>query len=171
MRRTLCSIALSAVFSAGCGFDPGLEDWETPIGPARSQTIAPREPCADRDPLRRPFYGDLHVHTGVSMDAQLHGTRTTPDDAYRFAKGEEVALAPFDEQGRAERLARLDRPLDFAAVTDHAEWMAETALCLDPASAVYDTRSCRIYRSEESTLLATVLGLKGFRAKAKFSFE
>ncbi|MCR9095457.1 MAG: DUF3604 domain-containing protein [bacterium] len=165
MRRTLCSIALSAVFSAGCGFDPGLEDWETPIGPARSQTIAPREPCADRDPLRRPFYGDLHVHTGVSMDAQLHGTRTTPDDAYRFAKGEEVALAPFDEQGRAERLARLDRPLDFAAVTDHAEWMAETALCLDPASAVYDTRSCRIYRSEESTLLATVLGLKGFRAK------
>jgi len=166
-RGSLVAVLVSvlASFGMGCNFDPGLEDWPREIGPAKSAPIASREPCADRDSLRRPFYGDLHVHTGVSMDARILGTTTTPGDAYRFARGENVALSPFDADGRPSRLAQLDRPLDFAAVTDHAEWMAENAICLDPESAAYDTRSCRIYRSEEESLLASVLGLPGFRAK------
>ena len=159
-------VALGFVLALpGCGVDPGLEDWPEPIGPAVAREIAPREPCAHRDPLRRPFYGDLHVHTGVSMDARSLGTTTTPDDAYRYARGEAVALSPFDVEGNPDRVVRLGRPLDFAAVTDHAEWMAETAICRDPDSEVYDKRSCRIARGEESTFLATLLGLKSFRAQ------
>ena len=159
-------VALGFVLALpGCGVDPGLEDWPEPIGPAVAREIAPREPCAHRDSLRRPFYGDLHVHTGVSMDARSLGTTTTPDDAYRYARGEAVALSPFDAGGNPDRVVRLGRPLDFAAVTDHAEWMAETAICRDPDSEVYDTRSCRIARGEESTFLATLLGLKSFRAQ------
>lgn len=171
-RRPLAVVALSlplslalSVVLVGCSLDPGLEDWQPTTGPAEPATIAPRTPCAEHDPLRRPFFGDLHVHTGVSMDARIQGTSTTPDEAYRFARGETIALSPFDEAGRPHRTARIDRPLDFAAVTDHAEWMAETALCLDPTSSVHDTRSCRIFRSEASTLLAKVLRLRGFRAK------
>ncbi|MGD8408332.1 MAG: DUF3604 domain-containing protein [Thiohalophilus sp.] len=60
------------------------------------------------------FFGDTHLHTAYSADAGLVGATTTPDDAYRFAKGETVTSS----NGLP---ARLQRPLDFLVVTDHAE--------------------------------------------------
>ncbi len=60
------------------------------------------------------LYGDTHLHTAYSADAGLVGATTTPDDAYRFAKGETVTSS----NGLP---ARLQRPLDFLVVTDHAE--------------------------------------------------
>jgi len=60
------------------------------------------------------FFGDTHLHTAYSADAGLVGASTTPDDAYRFAKGETV----ISSNGIP---ARLQRPLDFLVVTDHAE--------------------------------------------------
>ena len=97
-----------------------------------------RPPCADRDPLRRPFFGDLHVHTTLSLDAATQGTRLRPRDAYRFARGAEVGLAPHDEQGNPLRRLRLSRPLDFAAVTDHAELFGELHTCRTPGLPGYD---------------------------------
>ena len=64
---------------------------------------------------RRIYWGDTHVHTHLSADAYPTGTRTTPDDAYRFAKGERV----FSDG----QFAQLDKPLDFIMVSDHAENM------------------------------------------------
>ncbi len=164
-RISILSACLAILSIQGCGLEPGLEDWEPGSGAAQSQVIAPRTACADRDPNRRAFFGDLHVHTGVSMDARIRGTSTTPNDAYRFARGERIGLSPFDEAGRPSRMAQIDRPLDFAAVTDHAEWMAENSLCVDQTSPAYETESCKIFRAESTSLLATVLGVKGFRAK------
>jgi hypothetical protein len=60
------------------------------------------------------LFGDTHLHTGYSADAGLVGATTTPDDAYRFAKGETVTSS------HGVR-ARLQRPLDFLVVADHAE--------------------------------------------------
>jgi hypothetical protein len=60
------------------------------------------------------LFGDTHLHTAYSADAGLVGATTTPDDAYRFAKGETVTSS----NGLK---ARLQRPLDFLVVTDHAE--------------------------------------------------
>ena len=148
----------------GCGWipeNPGSAAWEPPGGPALAAPLTPREPCADHNPLRKPFFGDLHVHTGYSMDARIRQTVLTPDDAYRFATGEPIAIAPLDDQERGTRTVRLDRPLDFAAVTDHAEWLGEVEICTDPRSTGYDTRSCRIFRGEESSWLAWLFGVSG----------
>lgn len=63
------------------------------------------------------LWGDTHVHTSFSMDANSMGnTRLGPSDAYRFAKGEVVT-------SNTGQPVRLDRPLDFLVVSDHAEYM------------------------------------------------
>ena len=127
-------------------------DWEPGIGAAPSVAAQPRTACADREPLRRAFFGDLHVHTALSWDGAGRGLQTTPAQAYRFAKGEEIGLPPYDETGRGARRHSLERPLDFAAVTDHAETIGEVNLCITPESSVYDTRACRAFRREQGYL-------------------
>jgi len=62
----------------------------------------------------RVYWGDTHVHSELSGDAYALGTRLTPDDAYRFAKGEKVLATGGQE-------VQLRRPLDFLMVADHAE--------------------------------------------------
>jgi len=62
------------------------------------------------------YWGDTHLHTNFSTDAFLFGTVTaTPDDAYRFAKGEEM-IHPI-----SGKKVQLKEPLDFLVVADHAE--------------------------------------------------
>tara|TARA_A100001015_G_scaffold275269_1_gene332424 strand:- start:152 stop:430 length:279 start_codon:yes stop_codon:yes gene_type:complete len=91
------------------------------------------------------------------MDANSLGTRTLPADAYAYATGTPIALyggAP----GAKAKTIQIDRPLDFAAVTDHAEWMAEVSLCTTPGSRSYDSTGFSIYRGEQESLLAKALG-------------
>jgi hypothetical protein len=103
--------------------------------------------CANRDPNRMLLWGDLHVHTALSFDAWIYDVRLEPDDAYRFAQGETVMLPPLDGDGAGTVPYALERPLDFAAVTDHAEYLAEVAACTDPDSPVYDISLCVDYRA------------------------
>jgi hypothetical protein len=103
-------------------------------------------PCPDRNSLRRPLFGDLHVHTAFSHDASTQGTRTLPREAYRFARGEALGLQPFDVDGRPLRTLQLERPLDFAAVTDHAELLGEVRTCETPGLPGYDAWLCRLHR-------------------------
>jgi len=105
-----------------------------------------RTACEDRDPLRRPFFGDLHVHTTLSLDASTQGTKLRPRDAYRFARGEEVGIQPHDSNGNPLRTLRLQRPLDFAAVTDHAEFFGELRTCRTPGLPGHSSPICIIYR-------------------------
>lgn len=104
--------------------------------------------CADFDELRQPFFGDTHVHTRLSLDANLQGNRLTPTDAYRFARGEEVGIQPYDAEGNALRRLQLSRPLDFVALSDHAEFLGVVQTCLDPSAEGYDSRQCVSYRDE-----------------------
>ncbi len=106
-----------------------------------------REPCRDRVPERRAYFGDLHVHTGLSLDAATMETRTTPSQAYRFARGERIGFQPFDADAKPMRSTQLARPLDFAAVTDHAELLGETHICQTPGLDGYGSLVCRVYRA------------------------
>jgi len=76
------------------------------------------ESSVPRNPLKEAYFGDLHIHTGMSLDAYIGGIRTTPDQAYRFAKGESLMILDTVK-------ATSTRPLDFAAVTDHSEFLGE----------------------------------------------
>jgi uncharacterized protein DUF3604 len=71
-------------------------------------------PYAGRTYPTRVYFGDTHVHTGASMDAGAFGARLGPEEAYRFARGEEMTAA----NGMRVRLAR---PLDFIVVADHSD--------------------------------------------------
>ena len=73
-------------------------------------------PYAGRTYPSRVYWGDTHLHTELSMDAGSFGNRLGLDEAYRFAKGEEVTSST----GQAVKLAR---PLDFVVMTDHSDGM------------------------------------------------
>ncbi|GAB3273578.1 DUF3604 domain-containing protein [Parahaliea aestuarii] len=90
--------------------------------------------CEDYSEDRQAWFGDLHVHTSYSQDAnwRMGNHRIEPEDSYRFARGAAISLPPYDAQGDSPRELRLKRPLDFAAVTDHAEALGEVRLCSDP---------------------------------------
>ena len=89
------------------------------------------------DTTKTVYWGDLHVHTQYSLDAYAFGATATPADAYRYAKGEPLTLA----NGRT---SQIDRPLDFAAVTDHAATFDLLYLCTDPMNI--DNDYCRTLR-------------------------
>lgn len=77
---------------------------------------------------KQVYWGDLHVHSGYSLDAWGFGTTTSPSQAYEFARGEPLRLPTGKE-------VRLSRPLDFMAVTDHAEWFNIMYACTDPLAS------------------------------------
>lgn len=104
-------------------------------------------PCENRDALRRPFFGDTHVHSKHSLDASTQDTRTTPAQAYQFAKGERIGIQPWTAEGKPMRSLQLSRPLDFAAVTDHAELLGEVSICNTPTMEGYSSWQCKIYRN------------------------
>jgi hypothetical protein len=73
-------------------------------------------PYAKRSFPDRVFWGDTHLHTGLSMDAGLFGARLGLDEAYRFARGEEVMAS-------SGQPVRLGRPLDWLVIADHSDGM------------------------------------------------
>jgi len=150
--RTRVVVFFLVALTVSCGslfmLRPSADDWSPPVAAAAADPSPPAATCAHADPLRQAFWGDLHVHTHYSMDARSRGMMGTPDDAYRFARGEAIGFGPFDENRVGSRSWRLDRPLDFAAVTDHAEWIGEVRLCTTPGSNAYGSDACRSFRGE-----------------------
>jgi hypothetical protein len=90
-------------------------------------------PYPDQSFPNRVFFGDTHVHTSYSADAGMIGNTLGPDQAYRFAKGEEVTSS-------TGLKARLARPLDFLVIADHAEnlGLAPLLAANDPALLATD---------------------------------
>ncbi len=117
-----------------------------PVGSPAFERTEEREPCADHDPLRRPMFGDLHVHTSLSFDSYISSQRNEPAAAYRYAKGDAILLPDADGEPTVE--ARIGRPLDFASVTDHAEFLGPINVCtIDPGKLGYWWPHCIMTRS------------------------
>ena len=65
-------------------------DSATEIVDFSSDKEKPSRPKPEPNKDRNPYYGDLHVHTKHSFDAYIFGVTATPNDAYRYAKGEGI---------------------------------------------------------------------------------
>jgi hypothetical protein len=94
--------------------DGGDLSTRKPETPAQVEVKKKYSPYAQRRFPTRVFFGDTHNHTANSGDAFMAGNRLTPEQAYRFARGEEVVSS-------SGVPAKLSRPLDFLVVSDHAE--------------------------------------------------
>src|SRR5262245_9285746 len=87
-----------------------------PPDPAKFYKKPGYGPYAGRVFPQRPLWGDEHVHTGWSADAGMSGATLTPEDAVRFARGEQVTST-------SGQPVKLGRPLDWIAITDHSDGM------------------------------------------------
>jgi hypothetical protein len=111
-RASVLAIASALVFAP-----PALpQDGEKPDKQAVDRVVGkrPYSPYAGREYPTRLLWGDTHLHTAVSVDAGAAGCTLGPEEAYRFARGEEVTTS-------TGQRARLSRPLDFLVVSDHSE--------------------------------------------------
>ena len=117
MTRFLPAVTIAAVTLLGCfviGSEPAFAQ-DVTLDPAKiTFGKAEYSPYLDHGYPDRVYFGDTHVHTSFSTDAGMFGTRLGPEEAYRFALGEEVTSSTGVR-------ARLQRPLDFLVVADHAE--------------------------------------------------
>ena len=125
MRRLALSLGVASLLALGA-----CQKKEAPVAAAAADAgtattvAAPAAAAPAANPLKNAYFGDLHLHTGYSMDAFAMSVRTTPEDSYRYAMGETV-----EYMGKPQkRLA----PLDFLAVTDHAEYLGVVRDTIDP---------------------------------------
>ena len=106
--KTILTLAMTGLVLPVCAQDFNGDPSEVSIGAAEYS------PYLDQGWPNRVYFGDTHLHTSYSTDAGMFGTRLGPDEAYQFARGEEVI-------SNTGLRVRLQRPLDFLVVADHAE--------------------------------------------------
>ena len=117
MRHEICAIVVAAALTIAMGTAAASD----PVPPEESLVDAyPKRddysPYANRNFPTNVYWGDTHVHTGMSMDAGAFGARLMPEDAHRFARGEELTSSTGLQ-------VKLSRPLDFLVVADHSDNM------------------------------------------------
>ncbi len=95
-----------------------------------------------RNPMKDAYFGETHVHTAYSLDAYIGGARLRPEDAYRFAMGEEVLSHDIK--------MRINTPLDFCAVTDHAEYLGEMYSMMTPGAPGNDHEATTAIRNAKT---------------------
>lgn len=106
------------------------------------------------NPAKNLYWGELHVHTMESFDAKLFGTTLSIEDAYRFARGEPL-------RGDGGESMQLSRPLDFMAITDHAESFGMRRLCQDEGLSLAEKANCYFLETPSVTAFLVISALAG----------
>jgi uncharacterized protein DUF3604 len=120
------ALALAAFFLTSCNKSPAPQKESG----APQQSQAPAEARVERNPDRNAYFGEEHIHTSWSVDAWIFGNRVTgPSDALKYAQGETIKH-PLGYD------IKIDTPMDFMGVTDHAEYVGVTKEANTPGSAV-----------------------------------
>jgi hypothetical protein len=112
---TTCTLIFGILLTAtqALASDAGSPNLEVIEGLYPGKTYSP---YAQRSFPSRVYWGETHLHTGLSLDAGLFGNTLGPDEAWRFARGEEVTSS-------TGLPVKLGRPLDWMVLTDHTDLM------------------------------------------------
>ena len=116
---------------------PGIvlaSDMGTPTPDALVKSLYPGKgysPYAQRSFPNHVYWGETHLHTGLSLDAGLFGCILNHEDAYLFARGEEI-------KSSTGLPVKLGRPLDWLVVSDHSDAMGAMKLYPDRNLIVVD---------------------------------
>ena len=94
-------------------------------GTRSEQTRSELRAEVPRNPEKDAFFGDLHIHSSESLDAFVFRVRATAEDAYRYARGEAI------DHVSGEQIRMQGPPLDFVAVSEHANYMGVPMALLD----------------------------------------
>jgi Protein of unknown function (DUF3604) len=98
------------------------------------------------------YFGNLHIHTSWSFDGFTNGSITGPDDAYRWAQGESIP------GGGSGTPLQIKTPLDWYAVSDHAEWMGMFKLMADPDSPLSKIEFAKRVTSKDQAVAFKAFG-------------
>ena len=158
MRKIRLVAAIVVIWQlSGCSKfdDPSLQPAYDAALAAKPQPKA----AVEFDPNRNLFFGDLHIHTSLSTDAYVFGVRSLPEDVYTFARGGTI------EHGAGYPI-KIARQLDFAAVTDHAEYIGQARLAgLDVPTTQRPLRELLLDGSRLSISLAWIKSTSFIRYK------
>jgi hypothetical protein len=132
------------------------QETPTPPGATYKSSIPPEQ--------RHVYFGEMHLHTTMSFDAWTFDTKVTPDQAYKFARGETV-MVPAEQVGAQQHVmssgdvpAKRAWPLDFMAVTDHSEAMGVLNQLDDPANPLAKSPAGQSILKKPSTAFYLVAG-------------
>ena len=129
-KQAILALSIAMVLTA-CNQEKDHQQTKEKLAPVHTLTQAKIDSKSiNFNPTRDAFFGETHVHTAYSLDAYLGGTRLTHDQAYSYAQGGTVTLA-------GQQLTRR-RPLDFVAISDHAEYIGEMYSALNEGALGYD---------------------------------
>ena len=143
-RKVLPGLFLLGALTA-CTDDPA--DIQDTAKPAEDEAAQETVTVTGHPEQRRALFGDLHVHSSWSLDGYIFGNSNGPRAAYQFATGEAVPIA------NGATTQQLKVPLDFAAVTDHAETLGYHQRCMvDTQSEAYAGETCRLLRARDKRL-------------------
>jgi hypothetical protein len=134
----LTAAGLGLLLLSACSDRAGDDTTKAAAAPAASAASAPPAPVIATNPLKEAWFGEQHLHTAYSLDAYIGGARLTPSDSYRFARGEEVEVDGVK--------VRLHAPLDWAAVTDHAEYIGEMYSTMTDGAKGHDNEQIKELR-------------------------
>ena len=121
MKQNVMTVARAFVggmvlVTAACSGPAPKPAAEVPAAKA-APAVEQLEAAVAENPLKDAYFGETHVHTSYSLDAYIGGARLTPDEAYKFAQGKDVTI-----NGQTHNIKK---PLDWTAVSDHAEFIGE----------------------------------------------
>jgi len=122
-RQSSTFLAILVALGGSAGLARAADQTRTDLGTLDATAVAKPfkstqtySPAAAWNYPRRVYWGDTHLHTSASMDAGAFGNRLGFEEAYRFARGEELTSS-------TGQRVKLTRPLDFLVIADHSDNM------------------------------------------------
>ena len=122
------------------------------------------ERTANYNEAKNAYFGDFHIHTSWSFDAFIYNVRTSPDDAYRFGKGEAIPHV-------SGQPVQLQRPLDFMAVTDHSEYLGVMMQMKDKNNPLSELEIAKSINDPDPTVSKKSFGKIGFSIATNWPYK